>query len=88
MNDFRKLVEAIDSIEEVEEGIFGKKERGIGEIGAELADRSTVRSAASYAVQFAANPSDYLELSPEEQKSVWDTMKTVVLPVWEDQQLG
>jgi hypothetical protein len=88
MNEMRKLMEEIDSIEEVEEGIFGKKDRSIGEIGAELADRSTVRSAASYAVEFAGNPDRFLELGPEEQKSVWDTMKTVVLPVWEDQQRG
>ena len=118
MNDFRKLVEAIDKIQEtveedvcsncgedlwgdckcddpkpsekpkVEEGIFGKEERGIGEIGAELAGRSVVRQASDYAVEFAQNPGNYDLYSDEDKQKIWNDIKTVVLKAWDDQQLG
>jgi len=82
--------EAIEEAD-IEEGhgrFFGKKERDIGEIGAELADRSVVRQASNYAVEFAQNPSNYDLYSDEDKQKIWNDIKTVVLKVWEDQQRG
>ena len=90
MNEMRKLIEAVEAIEEadIEEGIFGSKDRDIGEIGAELASRSVVRSASNYAVEFANNPGNYDLYSDEDKQKIWNDIKTVVLKVWEDQQRG
>ena len=90
MNEMRKLMETIEKIEEadIEEGIFGKKERSIGEIGAELADRGLVRKASGYAVRFAAQPEEFAALSEQEQEEVWADIKSVLLKVWDDQQLA
>lgn len=84
MNEMRKLME---TLEKIEEGWF-KKDRGIEEIGAELADRSLVRKASGYAVKFAAQPEAFAALSEEEQAEVWADVKAVLLKVWEEQQLG
>lgn len=84
MNEMRKLME---TLEKIEEGMFSK-DRGIEEIGAELADRSLVRKVSGYAVEFAKNPGNYDLYSEEDKQKIWNDIKELALKLWDEQQLA